>query len=378
MREKYTILYVDDEESNLNIFKNTFRREYNVLTAISAKDGLGLLDKNHIDLILTDQRMPEMDGVQFLKHAQLKFPNLNRILITAYSDFSALQNAINEAQIFQYIQKPWNEKTLRGVIEQALEVYRVKKENEELNMLLKEKNKELEHINKEILELDKLKSEFIATLSHEIRTPLNGIIGSFELIKQETILQDKSKSLDTLLQILDKSIKRLEKFTITAEHITWIKAKKYNLSIVKLDVLNLINEITLKYESELKEKSIIVKKQINRDLNFYADEMLVRLIFSELLDNAIKFTGIKSQIIIKSYIVENILFVEFIDEGCGFKDKVLKNIFKLFLTDGEYLNQNIGIDLALVKIVMDIHEGHIEVFNNNTKGATVKLSFKVD
>ena len=101
MENKFTILYVDDEESNLNIFKNTFRRDYNILVALSATDGLEILKKEHVDLILTDQRMPEMDGVEFLKQALSIYPDLNRILITAYSDFDALRNAINEAQIFQ-------------------------------------------------------------------------------------------------------------------------------------------------------------------------------------------------------------------------------------------------------------------------------------
>lgn len=128
--EKYTILYVDDEESNLNIFKNTFRRDYNVLVANNAQTGLEILKNEKVDLILTDQRMPEIDGVTFLKQTINQFPNLNRILITGYTDFDALCNAVNDAKIFQYIQKPWVEGQLRNVIEKALEVYLLRQENE--------------------------------------------------------------------------------------------------------------------------------------------------------------------------------------------------------------------------------------------------------
>src|SRR3989339_1831843 len=162
MENKFTILYVDDEESNLNIFKNTFRRDYNILVALSATDGLEILKKEHVDLILTDQRMPEMDGVEFLKQALSIYPDLNRILITAYSDFDAIRNAINEAQIFQYIQKPWTEDKLRSIIEQGLEVYRLKIENTKLTNELKDKNEQLEKMNSELLNLDKLKNDFLS------------------------------------------------------------------------------------------------------------------------------------------------------------------------------------------------------------------------
>ena len=113
--KKYSILYVDDEESNLIIFKDTFRRKFNVFTAISAKEGIKILDNNIIDLVLSDQRMPQMTGVEFLKYTLEKHPEPNRILITGYSDFDAIENAINNARIFQYIQKPWEEKKLLDI-----------------------------------------------------------------------------------------------------------------------------------------------------------------------------------------------------------------------------------------------------------------------
>ena len=109
MEKKFSILYVDDEVSNLHVFKNTFRRAYNIYTAESACDGLQILETKKIDLIITDQRMPEMSGVEFLKKAMVRHPQPNRILITAYTDFTALKDAVNEAKIFQFIQKPWDE-----------------------------------------------------------------------------------------------------------------------------------------------------------------------------------------------------------------------------------------------------------------------------
>ena len=154
MGKRFTLLYVDDEESNLDIFRNTFRREYNILTANSGYNALDLLQTEHVDLILTDQKMPEMDGVDFLKLTLDKYPNLNRILITGYTDFTALKNAVNEAKIFQFIQKPWTEENLKNVIENALEIYKLRHENETLTIELQKKNDQLEKINKELVDFE--------------------------------------------------------------------------------------------------------------------------------------------------------------------------------------------------------------------------------
>ncbi|MDA3927716.1 MAG: response regulator [Prolixibacteraceae bacterium] len=133
---KYTILYVDDEESNLRIFKNTFRKQYNILTASSGIQGLELLEKGNIDLILTDQRMPGMSGVDFLKKTIDKFPELNRIMITAYTDYDILREAVNNLKIFQYVEKPWKEEDIKSTIDRALELHRLKIENKELTSSL--------------------------------------------------------------------------------------------------------------------------------------------------------------------------------------------------------------------------------------------------
>ncbi len=142
--KKYNLLYVDDEESNLRIFKDAFRRKYNVFTASSTKEGIEILEKYDIDLVLSDQRMPEMSGVDFLRYSLKKFPAMNRILITAYSDFEAIEEAINRAHIFQYIKKPWDQRHLEKIIQNALRLYMLQKENKEKTEALKKTKEKLE------------------------------------------------------------------------------------------------------------------------------------------------------------------------------------------------------------------------------------------
>src|SRR5690606_15813542 len=100
----------------------------------SGDDGLEIFRQNDIDLIITDQRMPEMSGVEFLKQVIDLNPEPNRILLTGFSDIDALSSAVNEGKIYQYINKPWDESELKPVIYQALEAYYIKKENQRLTL----------------------------------------------------------------------------------------------------------------------------------------------------------------------------------------------------------------------------------------------------
>lgn len=120
---KKTILYIDDEDINLRLFKATFRREYNILIAPSAKAGFELLEKNEIDLIITDQRMPEITGVEFLKLVQEKYPSIppSRLIISGYSDPDDIELAFKEYQLSKFIAKPWREDELNNIIKKAIE-----------------------------------------------------------------------------------------------------------------------------------------------------------------------------------------------------------------------------------------------------------------
>ena len=115
----FTILYVDDEMDNLRVFKAAFRRKYTVELASSAEEGIRILKEKPIDLIITDQRMPEMTGVEFLKEIVPLYPDTVRMVLTGYSDLSAIVEAINLGQIYRYIGKPWDEGELNVAIENA-------------------------------------------------------------------------------------------------------------------------------------------------------------------------------------------------------------------------------------------------------------------
>ncbi len=143
---KINILYVDDEINNLMSFKATFRLKYKVLTAASGSDALEVLAKNDIDIVITDQRMPGMTGVEFLEQVRAANPDLMRILLTGYTDVGALIDAVNKGKIFHYLSKPWSEEELDNTIQRAFTEYKKNKETKELNSTLTTTNDQLEFL----------------------------------------------------------------------------------------------------------------------------------------------------------------------------------------------------------------------------------------
>ncbi len=139
-----SVLYVDDEENNLNAFRATFRRDFKIYTAISAEIAKEILKNEDIQILITDQRMPVTTGSQLLAQTVKDYPDQIRILLTGFSDIDALRDAINLGQIYCYLQKPWNNEELKSTIEKAYEVYRLKKEKEELTEKLFTTNEQLE------------------------------------------------------------------------------------------------------------------------------------------------------------------------------------------------------------------------------------------
>lgn len=145
------VLYVDDEINNLNSFKATFRRDFNITTAESADDALKVLEIETIHVILSDQRMPKMTGIEFFESIQLIYPNPIRILMTGYTDINAVIDAINRGQVYKYLTKPWVEDDVKIYVEKAFEVYRLRKENIDLTNKLMDVNKKLEFLARQSL-----------------------------------------------------------------------------------------------------------------------------------------------------------------------------------------------------------------------------------
>lgn len=132
------VLYVDDEPENLRTFKFLFKKEFNVFIATSADKAIELLKIHSISVVISDQRMPGISGVELLEYVNTNYPETIKILITGYSDIEAVINSINKAQIYRYVSKPFLVEEMRLILNNAVNLYNLKKQNIDLiNQLIK-------------------------------------------------------------------------------------------------------------------------------------------------------------------------------------------------------------------------------------------------
>lgn len=149
--KKINLLYVDDEENNLVSFKATFRLKYNVTIALSADEAMKILDKKPFEIIITDQRMPNMTGIEFLEKVLEKYPDPIRILLTGFTDYNAVIDAVNKGKIYHYLSKPWKEEELELTINNAYDAYSKNMEIKTMNGKLATSNDQLEFLLRQSL-----------------------------------------------------------------------------------------------------------------------------------------------------------------------------------------------------------------------------------
>ena len=144
------LLLLDDEEDIINALRRLLRNKYEIIPFNKGDEALAYLQENHVDIIMSDMRMPKMDGAEFLAHAREIIPNAIRLLLTGYSDMDSTVKAINDGGVYTYISKPWNNQDLKLTLEKASDHYLLKKETKRLNEEVAKANKELEIFNQSL------------------------------------------------------------------------------------------------------------------------------------------------------------------------------------------------------------------------------------
>jgi len=146
-----TLLVVDDEANILAALTRLFRRDgYRLLSATNGEAGLALLAENEVGVILSDQRMPDMSGVEFLRAARERCPDTVRVMLSGYTDLSSVTDSVNKVAIYKFLTKPWDDDVLREIVRKAFHLYRVTRENTRLTAALKEANASLTQLNQEL------------------------------------------------------------------------------------------------------------------------------------------------------------------------------------------------------------------------------------
>ena len=379
------ILIVDDNPQNLQVLAKILQENnYEIEFATNGEASLKWLKDKKFDLILLDINMPGMSGFEVCSkiRSNQKLNNVPVIFLSADTDRESILKGFDlGAQ--DYVTKPFDSRELLARVRTHLALKESHEKLENLNRSLEEKvtertqqlkeaNEKLEASNIKLLDLDRAKTEFLHLISHEIRTPLNGIIGPLELLKEPV----HAPEIDELINILDMSVKRLERFSLDALLITRLKTKQFEIKKDKINLSYLINEVLNELKDRFQSKNVQIQlKDETFDGIIHGEVELITKCIENITDNAIHFSPQNGKIEIKNYVEGHSTICEIKDYGKGFESGVLGNQFELFTTGDEYKDNKIGIGLPITKMIMEAHGGSILAGNNPEGGAFVKLMF---
>lgn len=388
-KEKEPILFVDDEVDNLNVFKLSFKRYYKIFVADSAQKGLDIIKQEKIKVIISDQRMPIMTGVEFLRITSEQYPQAKRIILTGYTDVSVIIDSINKANIYRYLTKPWNDNDLKMAIDQALVIYNLEHDNKNLlleladaNSALENHNSNLEAIVKErtesLVQTISMKDKIFSIVAHDIKQPVSGIMGFSELL-----LKQVSPSLDEkhvkYLQVIHMSSTQL--YSQICDLLTWARSHQNVINFNPRELLleNFI-DITLSVNKlNIESKSITIDNQV-RDIEnctVYADPDMLRLVINNILSNSVKFTPAHGKITIGIDKTDNGITIFVKDSGIGINAEQREKLFSSYVrsTTGTMGETGTGLGLTISHDFLKKHEGDIWVESQPNEGSTFFIRF---
>lgn len=375
------ILIVDDVSRNIQILGNILsQKQFQIAYAQSGQQALDICKIQDFDLILLDIMMPEMDGFEVCERLKSNpfTSDIPIIFLTAKADMDSIIKGF-EIGGQDYITKPFNAAELLARVNNHLLVKRQKEQlktmNTQLEYIVKERTHDLEKANHKLNILDKAKSNFLSIISHEIRTPLNGIVGLTELLNESNINKVQKENINFLKEISS----RLLKFSNTALLITNLKANNHIPNILPISLNNLIiDSIDNFRKCNIDSKLKITNKLPTKNILIKVDSELLTTCFIIIIENSSRFAGNDAELIISTKTNYNSISITFTDNGIGFSKDALTNLFELFSANDILHAEGSGLGLATCKLILDTHEGSIDVKNIDLGGAQVTVKLKYD
>ena len=387
MATRHTILVVDDEPDVVKSVQDLLRFEYRVLGATSAAEGMRIMQSNEVHVVMTDQRMPETTGVEFLTKLRGEHPDAMRLLFTGYADIRAVIEAINQGNVFRYITKPWDPDELEAVIRQACERYDLIVERKKLLDMLQVQNRELERANVELIQSNQLKHAFIQVASHELRTPLTILMGLSRLAAKAAGVQEPLKGW---LERIESAGRRLQ--VLVDQIISMLVANRFERPLKReaTDLTALLNAAADDVRPFVELRSQTLALDVTPAIgSINVEAPRIRDAVNHLLLNAIKFTPDGGRIgLAGSRTSDGGAAIRVSDTGAGIDPAEKERLFEPFFTGFdvshhssgvfEHNRKGLGLGLSVVKAFVESHGGRIDVDSEPGRGTTFTIFLPAD
>lgn len=355
-KKKIKVLYIDDEQNNLISFKASFRFDYKVYTANNTDEALQVLEEQEgISVILSDQKMPDMTGVEFFEKIRPRYPNPVRILITGYTDIESVISAINRGHVFRYIKKPWTDVDVQSAIDEAHKFYVT-------TSMLALKNEELQ---KAYDELDK----FAYSATHDMRGPILSVLGIIDLAKNSEGLDEVKE----MIEMMENAMLKLDNYIQNLHDHYSIRRGEINLT--EIDFNDIMQDMSDLYDITSKLKNVDFEKEVSQTCKFRSDDISIKIIINNLLSNAFKYQKKNNEhkrVSLKINVADSKATIVVEDNGIGIPESSLGEVFNMFFR-GSSDEIGSGFGLYNVKDALSKINGKVDLESKVNEGTTITV-----
>ncbi len=333
-KEKLKVLMVEDNPTDALISKKRLQRdeafEYDITHVVSGEDALSSLEKAVFDIALLDYNLPKKSGLETLREIKSKNIEMPIVMITGQGDEQVAVTLIKEGAFDYLIKREGYEDSIPLMIRKTIAEFKSKAERERLQKEIALRKEELERINAQLMELDRMKSDFVANVAHELKTPLTIIKCNLDNIDQGFAGEVQPKQKEILEDVF-RVINRLSRLINDLLDISKIESGKMELNKENLDIVALAGEIIKTFETLAGAKNIgLVKEFPDKAVTVNADKDKLTQVFINLFGNAVKFTD-KGSVTVRIIDMQGEVEVEIEDTGSGVPQDQTDKIFDKFV-----------------------------------------------
>jgi signal transduction histidine kinase len=362
------ILVVDDEQSVATTIKAILQLDGNEVTAVtSGKEALDVLKAQEFDVVLTDLRLDDLDGIEILRETQKLWPDTVSIMLTGYASLESAVTALRSGA-YDYLIKPSDVDELRATVGRALERRRLRQRLVELE------------------QLDKLKTQFLSMASHELRTPLTAVSGFMQIARRRMgrlgaatdvpqPWREEAQKADETLDMANRQAKKLARLIDELLDVSRLQQGRVEMRLAEIELGDVVREVGERMK--LLSKGHEIETTVEGTAPIVADRDRIEQVFENLVGNAIKYSPESGRIEMSLHVNGANAIVSVRDQGIGIAPAEVEKIFGLFYRSPDPRADHVGglgLGLYISREIVSRHHGKLWAERNPDTGTTFHVT----